>query len=170
MICEVHVHAFCNGDITKIENYDKAIADNTQTWHCHHRLEIHEDYINSSEDLKLMNLYYNRPPEELIFLTNVEHRKIHSKGNRNPMYNKGYKLLGEKNGRFGKGYLVEGERNGMYNKHHSEEARRKMSESRKGKYKGRKLSEEARAKIAAAAKLRWNSEWGEKERQRRCIK
>lgn len=66
---------------TKIENYDKAIADTTQMWHCHHRLEIHEDYTNSVKHLKMMNLYYNRPPEELIFLTSAEHSRLHGKLN-----------------------------------------------------------------------------------------
>lgn len=64
---------------TKIENYEKAIADTTQVWHCHHRLEIHEDYTNTKKDLIQMNLYYNRPPEELIFLTNAEHMRLHGK-------------------------------------------------------------------------------------------
>ena len=33
---------FCNGDITQIENYELAMNDKTQTWHCHHRLETHD--------------------------------------------------------------------------------------------------------------------------------
>lgn len=28
------------GDLTKIENYDKAVVDETQVWECHHRLEL----------------------------------------------------------------------------------------------------------------------------------
>jgi hypothetical protein len=63
----------------QIENYEKAIADTEQTWHCHHRLEIHEDYTNSVKHLKMMNLYYNRPPEELIFLTSAEHSRLYAK-------------------------------------------------------------------------------------------
>lgn len=62
---------------TQIENYNEAINDMNETWHCHHRLEINDDYINTREDLKLMNLYYNRPPEELIFLKCVDHIKLH---------------------------------------------------------------------------------------------
>lgn len=84
MICNKKVKTFCCGDITKIENYDKAINDTTQTWHCHHRLEIHEDYRNSMGDLILMNLYYNRPPEELIFLTPKEHSNLHKLGYKHP--------------------------------------------------------------------------------------
>lgn len=31
-------------------------------------------------------LYWNRPPEELIFLTIRDHRQLHTIGNNNPMY------------------------------------------------------------------------------------
>lgn len=39
MICLDYRHAklWCCEDISKIENYDKAIADKTQTWVCHHK-------------------------------------------------------------------------------------------------------------------------------------
>ena len=37
----------------------------------------YDDYINSMKDLIMMNLYYNRPAEELIFLTRAEHKKLH---------------------------------------------------------------------------------------------
>lgn len=40
MINERLAKAYCRDDIYKIENYDKAIADTTQTWICHHRLEL----------------------------------------------------------------------------------------------------------------------------------
>ena len=57
-----------------IENYDKAIADTTQVWDCHHRKE--EFY--SQKELKERNEYFDVPPEDLIFLTVAEHRKIDS--------------------------------------------------------------------------------------------
>lgn len=69
--------SYCKEDISLIENYDKAINDKEHTWDCHHRLEIGEGYINSPKDLKLMNLYYNRPANELIFLTASEHQSLH---------------------------------------------------------------------------------------------
>ena len=68
-----------------IENYDKAIADTTQTWECHHRLETHnsdgEERLVplSKEELKTLDMYYDRPPEELIFLTRFEHTGLHTK-------------------------------------------------------------------------------------------
>ena len=63
---------YLDGDETLIENYDKAIADTTQTWVCHHRRELEPDR-KTSEDLKALGLYWNRPPEELIFLTSSDH-------------------------------------------------------------------------------------------------
>ena len=37
----INVKKFCCEDISKIENYAAAIADTTQTWECHHRMETH---------------------------------------------------------------------------------------------------------------------------------
>ena len=36
MINESQARKYCKEDISKIKNYDLAIADITQTWHCHH--------------------------------------------------------------------------------------------------------------------------------------
>lgn len=71
--------AFCRDDISKIENYDKAVADEKHSWHCHHRLELtHEgDFANDVDTLKRMNMYFNRPYFELIFLPECEHKAIH---------------------------------------------------------------------------------------------
>ena len=69
-----------------IENYDKAIADTTQTWDCHHRLETHNSDGErrlvdiSTAELIALGMYYDRPPEELIFLTSAEHHCLHNKG------------------------------------------------------------------------------------------
>lgn len=71
-----------------IENYDEAVADTSQIWHCHHRLETHFSDgtprpVNaqlSRDELIALGMYYNRPPKELIFLTAAEHRSIHTKG------------------------------------------------------------------------------------------
>ena len=68
--------------IDLVENYELAANDNFKGWHIHHKLEIHDDYINSTEHLKLMNLYYNRPPAELIWLSHSEHARIHGKARR----------------------------------------------------------------------------------------
>lgn len=57
-----------------IENYDKAVADTTQTWEVHHRKEE----IYSQKELIERGEYYDVSPEELIFLTKEEHHKIDS--------------------------------------------------------------------------------------------
>ena len=71
---------WADGELTKIENYDKAIADTTQVWDCHHRLEVQDGEEVSRSDLIKQGLYYHRPAEELIFLTHSEHKKLHSAG------------------------------------------------------------------------------------------
>ena len=66
-----------------IENYDKVIADTERTWECHHRLETHSSdgkkrLTNlTKRELIALGMYYDRPPEELIFLTKTEHRRLH---------------------------------------------------------------------------------------------
>lgn len=75
MINERNAYAYCKEDISKIENYDKAIADTTQTWVCHHRTEIW--WNCTAQDLIDNQCYYNRKACELIFLTNSEHASIH---------------------------------------------------------------------------------------------
>lgn len=125
MICKRTIKNFCKEDISKIENYDKAINDKTQTWHCHHRRET----IYSRKDLIEIGEYYNRPAIELIFLTKAEHSKIHCglrfKGKTS--WNKGKKFNDESKRKMSeshKGQLL------------SEETRKKMSKTRKGKKRG----------------------------------
>ena len=136
-----------------IENYDKAVNDTTQVWQCHHRLETHNSDGErrlvdiSSAELIALGMYFDRPSEELIFLTSAEHKSLHQKG---------------KPGTF-------------TGKHHSEETKKKMSESNKGKHifseeqkkkmsearKGKKLgpcSEEHKRKIGEASKGKHLSE------------
>lgn len=78
MINEYCAKKFCKEDISKIKNYDKAIADTTQMWECHH---ITETWWNcSKQDLIDNECYYGRKACELIFLTPSEHRSLHHKG------------------------------------------------------------------------------------------
>lgn len=78
-----YLKKYCKDDISKIENYDKAISDNTQVWDCHHRLELtlEGEFAHNPEDLKRLGMYYNRPYFELIFLTHTEHLRLHYKAN-----------------------------------------------------------------------------------------
>lgn len=140
MISKKQAEKFCRDNIAKIENYDKAIADTTQTWDCHHRDEVKIlpcgiEVRRSREELIENGRYYNCPANELIFLTKAEHSRLHGKGNQNT-----------------KGI------------HWSEEHRRKISESMKGKQnsKGCKLSEETRQKMSDARKGNTMSEFGAK--------
>ena len=72
--------AYCKKDEYElIENYELAKADNFEGWHCHHRLELHTDFSlrYTVSSLKKLDLYYNRPASELIFLTQAEHSRRH---------------------------------------------------------------------------------------------
>lgn len=76
--------AYCISEqIEQIENYELAKADNFNGWHIHHRMETHNSdgerrLVNLSvEELIALEMYYNRPANELIFLTASEHRKLH---------------------------------------------------------------------------------------------
>ena len=135
MINEYYAKKFCKEDISKIENYDKAIADTTQVWHCHHRTEIW--WHCSKKDLIDNECYYNRKACELIFLTKSEHSRLHNKGR--TLTEEHRKNLSES-------------RKG---KHLSEETRKKLSEANKGKSawnKGKSMTEETRKKISEACK------------------
>ena len=71
------VEQYCSEDITKIENYYIAVADQTQTWICHHKLEFQNGHENSKKFLITNNLYYYRPANELVFMTKSEHNRLH---------------------------------------------------------------------------------------------
>ena len=129
MINEKKAKIFCKEDISKIKNYDKAIADTTQVWHCHHMTET---WWNCSKQELIDNeCYYNRKACELIFLTPAEHHKLHNKGKhlsdetrrKLSEANKGKKLSEEHRRK-----LSEANKG----KHHTEEWRRKSGEAHKG--------------------------------------
>ena len=117
MINEKKVRRYCADDITKIENYDKAISS-SEIWHCHHRREIEDGIIRGVNDLKQEGLYYKRPASELVFMTLSEHRILHNKNRSEDTRRK----IGEAH----KG--KQGNRLGVKL---SEETRRKMSDAKK---------------------------------------
>lgn len=168
MINENWVKQYCCEDISLIENYDKAIADKLQTWHCHHKAEILPCGRFKQSDLKKFNLYYDRPSNELIFLTGLEHRRLHQYGIE--LSDEHKKSISKS--RIGikpwhKGMKLSDDSNSKY-----KESLRKMSESLKGKNtwsKGRIpwnkdkkniYSEETKRKMSEARKLYY-----EKQRQ-----
>ena len=114
-----YIKRFCSEDISKIENYDKAISDKSKTvWDCHHKLEIK---LNKSyKELKEIGLYYNRPASELIFLTHSEHARMHQKDR-----------LRSQEARDKISKSITGEKHPMYGKHHSQETREKMQKPKK---------------------------------------
>lgn len=129
------VKRYCKEDISKIKNYDKAIADTTQTWHCHHMTETW--WNCTAKELIENECYYNRKACELIFLTPEEHKSLHSKGRilsaetrRKISDSHKGKILSEETKR----KLSEANKGNTYHKgkKHSAETRRKMSESHKG--------------------------------------
>ena len=139
------VRSFCKEDISFIENYDKAIADNTQTWDCHHRLEIQGNNISSVQELKTQGLYYKRPACELIFLTHKEHSILHNENRKGDWRKK----IRESE----KGKVVPKEIRALISiktkiAMAQPEIRQKISNAKKGK----KLSEEHKRKISESMK------------------
>lgn len=161
----MNAELYCCEDISRIENYELAKADNFKGWCIHHRLELVSTgaVVDSTmQDLIDWGIYYNRPADELIFLTKTEHNHIHLVGNK---WNIGRKLTEEH-----KQKLIDANKNRIY-KPHTEEAKRKMSEKGKGrkqseetirkraeKLKGHKVSEETRKKISERNKGKTISE------------
>ena len=74
-----------DGKIELIENYEKADAANFEGWCIHHKLEVTLDgeYALSKKDLIRHDMYLNRPPYELIWMTKSDHMKLHSRINNN---------------------------------------------------------------------------------------
>lgn len=85
-----YMFAYCiPEEIEQIENYELAKESNFNGWHIHHRLETHNSdgekrlvYL-SREELIALDMYYNRPANELIFLTKSEHMKLHKNNKAN---------------------------------------------------------------------------------------
>ena len=77
------LYHYCH-NYSLIENYEEAKADNFKDWECHHRLETHNSDGKrrlvdlTISELKALNMYYNRPAEEFIFLTVNEHNMLHN--------------------------------------------------------------------------------------------
>ena len=120
MINTTQVYKYCNNDITQIENYSQAMNDTTQTWECHHRFET--DLNLTKQELIDKNLYYNRPANELIFLTKSEHTILHMSGK--PMSEEIKRKISKS---------LKGRASWNKDIHMSEEAKKKISEAFKGR-------------------------------------
>ena len=154
MINKKRVRKYCRDDLSKIENYEEAINDKTQTWHLHHRLELTLDgeFALTVSQLKMHDMYYNRPYYELIFLTPAEHRRLHNMN----MSEETRRKMSE---------AQKGEKNHFFGKHHSDETRRKLSEAKKGK-KRKPFTEETRKKISEAQKGKKHGPMSEEHRRK----
>ena len=150
-------------DYENIENYEKALADNFKGWHCHHRLETHTSDGErravdiTAAELQALDTYYDRPPEELIFLTRSEHKTLHNKGNK---YMLGKHLSEEtkkkmSDAKKGKKFSEEHKKKlSEAHKNISKETRKKMSDAKKGKknHLGKRHSEETKKKLSEKSK------------------
>lgn len=71
-------------NIDQVEGYDEYLKSNNFEYNLHHRLETHNSdgeprLIHlSRNELKALDMYYHRPPEELIFLPVRQHQLIHT--------------------------------------------------------------------------------------------
>lgn len=120
MISEARATKYCFEDISLIENYEAAMADQTQTWHCHHRWET--DRGLSPEELIFCCEYEYVPADRLIFLTKSEHNKLHKRGNKN--------MLGKNHSDETRRKMSDAKRG----KPKSDETRRRMSEVLRGNH------------------------------------
>ena len=157
MINEKLAKKYCKEDISKIKNYDKAIADTNLMWVCHHMTETW--WHCSRKELIENECYYNRKACELIFLTPSEHTILHNTGKHHseetrkklsealqgrPSAMKGVTLSAETRKKISEAGKGRSPWNKGLRNIYSEETRRKMSEAKKN------MSEETRRKISEA--------------------
>ena len=144
MISITHIKNYCQ-DYQNIENYEEAVKSPLR-YDLHHRREISEN--KSRKQLIAENLYYGRPPEELIFIEAGEHIRLHQEGKRLSVETR--KRMSD---------AKKGEKSYMYGKHPSAETKRKISENNsrywKGKLgpnRGKHFSQDTRQKMSEAKK------------------
>ena len=119
MINELNALKYCKDDISKIENYELAKADDFKGWCIHHRDEYKVlpsgiEVFRTQVELKENGRYYHCPANELIFMTLSEHQAYHMKH-----ITKARRVK-----------LSEGNRRRQY----TEDTRKKMSESAKKRW------------------------------------
>lgn len=66
-----YLRSYCREPIDRIKGYEEAIAS-SERYECHHINEL----TFTKDELKKMNMYYNRPASELVLLTISEHRRL----------------------------------------------------------------------------------------------
>lgn len=164
----------CKDDISLIENYEKAKADNFKGWVCHHRMETHRrngklrKFPLPASLLIEYNVYYNRPASELIYLTKAEHRSLHNKHATEETHHKWSqaqqgrtcseetrKKLSESSKKHPECWFKKG--HPAYHYNHTDEARRRISEAKLGDKNPTKKSAAAYKEYKAnGGTLSWN--------------
>ena len=159
-----------SSEIEKIENYENAKKDNFHGWNCHHRLETHNSDGEkrlvqlSPKELKALDMYYNRPADELIYLTVKDHTQVHSKGRPCSEAQKrktSQSLMGHKVSEKTRKKISEK----LIGTHLTEESKRKISMKLKGGNKtsfkkGHKFSQESINKQKMTSKITMNKKVG----------
>lgn len=155
MIVERNARSYCSEDISLIENYAKAVADECEMWEIHHRRETDEGL--SVRELRKRKEYFHRPASELIFLKHDIHRRLHSL-NLSDETRKKMSLAhsGENHHFFGKHHsaksrkkmskALSGEKHPLFGRHRPIETKKKLSEA----LSGRTFSEETKKKMSEA--------------------
>ena len=151
MINENQAKKFCCEDISLIENYNEAVKSK-EMYDIHHRLGT--ELSKSRQELKDLNLYLNRPANELIFLTRKEHVILHMTSER---INKLKETLKNPNIRKHRSDRMKGKNNPFYGKHHTEDVKIKMRKPKR-KYKWLTPSGEIK-KMTKANVHRWHPDW-----------
>ena len=136
-----YLERYCS-NIEMVENYKLAKENNFKDWHLHHRLETHTSNgdlrkVNISRDeLIALDMYYDRPAEELIFLTKSEHSSLHARftDKNNAKISETMKELWKKEDY--RKMMSEAHKGHNFNKgrKHTEEHKKHMSEAHKGKH------------------------------------
>lgn len=157
------IEEYCSEDISRIENYNEAILDDSQLWDCHHRRES----IYTRAGLIEIGEYYDRPAIELIFLKRDDHNKIHhvgkhhSESTKERMRKSALNLPPDVRDRQKRAVsnARKGKTTWMKGKHHSEDAKRLISEKRKAYLMEHPESTELRKSksLKMAGKVYWNN-------------
>ena len=144
-----------------IENYELAKKDDFKGWVIHHRLETHtsdgilRDVFITPAELKALDMYFNRPADELIFMIDSNHKSLHHKCKDVSLETK--MKLSESH----KGQVAWNK--GIKLGPHTDEWKAKVSEKLKGK-KRSSMSEEQKQKISETKKAYYKNNLEAKEK------
>jgi hypothetical protein len=128
-----NISLFCREDASNIEGYEEAIKSEEQ-YDCHHRLELHTDgsLRFTADSLKKLDLYYNRPASEFIFLSHSEHLSLHAKSRWEA---------------------------GQFERKFGSEHRKHMSESLKGRVRTKEANDKFRQTMTGRKRKPFTEEW-----------